>query len=320
MSIAGPPAGFRHEALLYRSDQQLLDVVVPFLRDGAAAGEPTLVSAHPRLARLLAAALGDLHGVSFVHQEHRARPLRTVRDMYRLVTEHIAAGAPRIRMLGGFPDDDAGRAWQGWVRYEASINRFFADFPLWSICPYDLRTTSAEVLGEVQNTHPVLIAPDGGRRPSPRYRDPAAFLAERAAAETDPLQHTPPAVELIDPTPADARRALADLIEASTLTRDQAGNLTFAVSEAVLNAIRHGRRPIQLRAWAARDRVLATVRDRGSGPLDPFAGLLPRTDPADGTGLGLWLTYQLCDQVTLVTDADGFTVLLVAGSPYPDAA
>jgi hypothetical protein len=59
---------------------------------------------------------------------------------------------------------------------------------------------------------------------------------------------------------------------------------------------------------------VATVADRGDGPDDPFAGLLPVTDTRSG-GLGLWLTHQLCSHVTLDTTDDGFTIGLVVGTP-----
>ena len=58
-----------------------------------------------------------------------------------------------------------------------------------------------------------------------------------------------------------------------------------------------------------------TVSDGGSGTTDPYAGLLP-TARAPAGGLGLWLAHQLCDHVHLHSSPDGFTVRLIAGSPY----
>ena len=92
--------------------------------------------------------------------------------------------------------------------------------------------------------------------------------------------------------------------------------MVFTVSEAVTNALIHGRPPVRFRLWTAPDRIVATVTDRGDGPADPLAGLLPVTDPCSG-GLGLWLTHQLCSHVTLDTTDDGFTIRLVVGTPQP---
>ena len=82
------------------------------------------------------------------------------------------------------------------------------------------------------------------------------------------------------------------------------------------NALIHGRPPVRFRLWSAPDRVVATVSDRGDGPADPFAGLLPVTDTCSA-GLGLWLTHQLCSHVTLDTTDDGFTIRLIVGTPQP---
>jgi anti-sigma regulatory factor (Ser/Thr protein kinase) len=95
-------------------------------------------------------------------------------------------------------------------------------------------------------------------------------------------------------------------------------HLVFAVSEAVTNAVSHGRPPVRFRLWTAPDRIAATVTDRGDGPTDPFAGLLPVTDTSTSSaGLGLWLTHQLCSHVTLDTTDDGFAIRLVVGTPHP---
>ena len=84
----------------------------------------------------------------------------------------------------------------------------------------------------------------------------------------------------------------------------------------VPNALTHGRPPVRFRLWSAPDRIVATVTDRGDGPADPFAGLLPVSDTCSA-GLGLWLTHQLCSHVTLDTTDDGFTIRLIVGTPQP---
>jgi hypothetical protein len=50
------------------------------------------------------------------------------------------------------------------------------------------------------------------------------------------------------------------------------------------------------------------VSDRGSGPGDPYAGLLP-PDPTERPtgGFGLWIVHQLCDRVVM-SSVDGFAV------------
>ena len=79
-----------------------------------------------------------------------------------------------------------------------------------------------------------------------------------------------------------------------------------------MNALVHGRPPVSLRAWAAPDRVVVKVTDAGSGPANPYVGMLPRNpevDPEDANALHL-VTRALSD-VSLFTDVDGFTIRLV---------
>lgn len=101
----------------------------------------------------------------------------------------------------------------------------------------------------------------------------------------------------------------------SDLPAAEVEDLMVSVSEVVTNALRHGRPPVRLRAWSDTDHVVVTCHDTGTGPTDPFAGLLPAPDREIG-GLGLWLTHQLCTHVALHHDDTGFTVRLTAGHPH----
>ncbi|GAA1656201.1 ATP-binding protein [Actinoplanes couchii] len=96
---------------------------------------------------------------------------------------------------------------------------------------------------------------------------------------------------------------------------EEVDDLVVAVSEMVANAQRHGHGPVRLRLWNGADRLVATVTDSGTGPKDPFAGLLATGDGANG-GLGLWITHQSCNHVAMYRDADGFTIRLIAGNPH----
>jgi anti-sigma regulatory factor (Ser/Thr protein kinase) len=312
--------GFRHEAALYGSDEEFLAVAVPFLADGIAAGEPTLLGVSAPLQRRVREALGDPAGLTLLGDgEQYVQPFTTLQRNYQMFTECVRTAVPQvrqIRMIGAVPHPGVGASWEGWARYEAAINDLYGALPVWSICPYDTRSTPVEVLADVARTHPYLATADGAHRPNPRYSEPVAFLGERARREIDPLERSRPDVELVDPAPADGRHAVAALAATTALDQDTIDALVVGVNEALANAILHGRPPVDLRAWAARDRVLVVVRDQGRGPSDPYAGYLPRRRGADGDGLGLWIIHQLCSRVTLTHARDGFTVRLVAGTPH----
>ena len=327
-------SGYLHEAVLYDSDEEFLGVVVPFLQEGAAVGEPCLVALGASTTGLVRAAVGNTTGLTFLDDRYD-RPASVIRSNRDLFAAHVADGASRIRVASEVPHPGVGAPWDGWARYEAAVNHAYAEFPLWGLCAYDTRITPGPVLDDVARTHPHLATADG-RWINPRYQDPAEFLTRRPPSQGDPVETaSPPVIDLTDPTPAAARDAVhtANMIRPDTLQVEapqpdtpqretppldaaDVEHLVFAVSEAVTNALIHGRPPVRFRLWTAPDRIVATVTDRGDGPADPFAGLLPVTDTCSG-GLGLWLTHQLCSHVTLDTTDDGFTIRLIVGTPQP---
>jgi anti-sigma regulatory factor (Ser/Thr protein kinase) len=312
---SGAAAGHRghfHEAVLYRSERDLLDVVVPFLRGGLETGEPTIVALGDGNAALVRDALPEaVPALSFLGGDVYTRPATAIKSYRRLLADHVAAGARQVRILGEVPPAALGPTWDWWARYESAVNHAYDDYPLWSMCAYDAMNTPGAVLEDVIRTHPRTATPDG-HVANDRYTPPPRFLGERRTLEADPIQRESPVLALTDPSPGAARRAIRDLDPG--LATDDFDGLLIAVSEVVTNALRHGRPPVRVRYWAAPDRIVVTVHDGGSGPTDPFAGLLPVA--GRGGGLGLWLSHQLCNHVALDRSGDGFGVRLTAGNPH----
>lgn len=312
--------GYFHEAAFYGSDEEVLEIVVPFLLGGLAAGEPTVVAFGRHNTDLVRAALPDAEGLIYPPAEERyLSPAATIRQYRQMFTEMVKAGAEQIRVVGNVPHPGLGVSWDSWGRYEAAVNHAFDDLPIWGLCPYDTRITPAAVLSEVSRTHPWLVPRDGVRMANADYEAPTAFLRNRPPVGPDPLEAGDPELELVDPSPAVARHAVEHLVTVrDLLDEEQQAGLCIAVSEVVTNAIVHGRPPVLLRVWTDDDRVLVTVHDAGGGlsPDLPFVGLLP-PHGADPGGLGLWIAHQSCADVTMVRGVDGFTVRLSAGGPPP---
>jgi len=305
--------GFLHETAFYSSDDELLAIVIPFLRGGIKAGEPTLVALGAGNTELVRAAMGDISNISFV-DAYRERPANTVKNNLEILATHLARDAQRIRIIGDVPHPGTGRPWEWWARYEAAANHIYAHFPLWAICPYDTRITPDNVLTDVMRTHPHVATADGRHVPNARFEDPAEFLTNRPAARADPLEATPPMIDLVNPTPAGARLAVRDASRGCRLDGIEVEKFVLAVNETVINALCHGRPPVRVRLWPGLDRLVTTITDRGNGPTDPFIGLAPAKNGSSG-GVGLWLTHHMCSLVTLGRDDDGFTIRLVIGTP-----
>ena len=300
-----------HEALVYGSEEELLAVVIPFLADGIAAGEPTLLGVEPGQRELLLDALGDRSGVTVLDADQYSRPQAAIRLNHDLYSRYVAEGATRVRVVGTVPAADA--TWPGWSRYEAAMNHVVGHLPVWAICLYDRRETSVAVLADVERTHTHLRRP-GPPFANPSLTDPATFLAERARTERDPLEDGPPNLELHAPSPSFARQGVVVLAGTTSLARTTVEHLGLAVYEVVMNAVQHGRPPVELRAWLAADRVVVAVSDAGPGPADPYVGLIPGT-ATHPDALGLHLAYQSCSLMTLERAGNRFTVRLVARDP-----
>ncbi|MEU4252928.1 sensor histidine kinase [Amycolatopsis sp. NPDC026612] len=305
--------GYDHAAIHYTSEADLLAVVVPFLDGGLTAGEPTVVSLAPERAELVRKALPPSADTCFLPiDDLYARPAAAIKSYREMMAGFVAGGASGIRIVGEVPGAAIDTSWDWWARYEAAVNHAYDEFPLRSMCAYDTRTTPRHVLDDVARTHPFVATAGGGHQVNAGYVDPLTFLSTSRPMTPHPIQHTAPLVELTDPRPPAARRAVVDA-NRTDLPEAEIEDFVLAVSEIVENALRHGRPPVRVRIWADRAHMVVTVHDTGEGAGDPFAGLLP-AERATG-GRGLWITHQVCSQVALHRDDTGFTVRLTAGQP-----
>ena len=151
--------------------------------------------------------MGNTTGLSLLDDRYD-RPVSVMRSKRELFTAHLTDGASRIRVASEAPHPDVGGPRDGWARYEAAVNRAYAEFPLWGLCADDTRITPGPVLDDVARTHPHLAAVNGCWI-NPRYQDPAEFLTRRPPSQADPVKTaSPPVIELMDPTPAAARDAV----------------------------------------------------------------------------------------------------------------
>jgi anti-sigma regulatory factor (Ser/Thr protein kinase) len=304
------PAGLVHEAALYGDQDELLDVVVPFVAAGARAGEAVVVALDGRDAdRVRAATAGDPRIAYLSPADAYARPAVTLRTFRSLVDRRLAGGIARVRMVGALPARVVGSAWDAWCRYEAAVERVFARAPVSLLCAYDTRAASDEVLADVEQLHHRLALPGGVLVAPGRTAGPEELVARHPPPPPDPLVAGPPDLELVDPSVREARRRAHALAGAAGHGDQGADEVGLAVSETVSNARVHGRPPVVVRGWAGPDRVVITVADQGPGPADALVGLAP-VAPDARDGRGLWIVQQLCPDVALVRAEGTFTVRL----------
>lgn len=309
-TIEHPNGRYRHHALLYDSDASFVDGVVPFIQDGLDAGETVLLGLTEGQLALLGPHFDLGHELLMTPDVGYSNPVETVHQWLSEFRTLVDGGAPGIRALGDVPHPGTGGDWYQWARYEAIINRAFADFPLASLCLYDVRVTPPKVLADVACTHPFLITVDG-HRPSTWYEDEVAFLG-RLPRRPGLGDVRPPDRVFDDPMPHEARHHLIGVTDGMGLDPQVVDDLHVAVSELVSNARHHGDDPVTVRVWTEVDRLEVTVTDGGTGPADPCAGWIPPADPAAiGGGRGLWLTHLMAPTLDVWRDPEeGFTARL----------
>ncbi|SMC54933.1 sensor histidine kinase [Lentzea albidocapillata] len=300
--------GFFHETAFYGTDDDFLAHAVPFLEDGLRAGEPSVVACSEQNTELLRGTLGRTGVIFRPGTGQYSRPSEAIANYLDLFREYTAGGAQQMRVIGQVPHPGTGARWDWWARYEAAVNQAYAEFPVWGLCPYDTRTTPADVLADVVSTHPNIATAPGTHEANPGYR---AGLASSPPLP-DVLEEGVPLVELVDPAAGTVREAVGNAIDGMDLDEEAAHDAVYAASEIVTNGLTHGVAPVRFRLWADGARVVLAVTDHGPGPSDPTAGLVPTTETRSA-GLGLWILHRTCDYVSMGRDADGFTVRVSVG-------
>jgi anti-sigma regulatory factor (Ser/Thr protein kinase) len=301
------PTGYRHEAFFYAGIDGFVEGIVPFIRDGVAAGEPVLVVVSSEKIRRLREALGDdAEQVLFAEMEYvGANPARIIPAWREFIAEHGGPGRS-VRGVGEpiHPDRSADELAEC-HRHEALLNLAFADTPgFWLLCPYDTTGLPEEVLHEATRTHPYVADGD-------EHRESDLYLGEDAIAAPfgDPLPRPPGAFNAFAfdaETLSVIRRFVADHAAEAGLPEDRIADLVVAMSEIATNSVRYGGGTGVLRTWTEGDTFICEVRDRG-GVVDPLAGRV-QPSPTQIDGRGLWLANQLCDLVQVRAFATGGAV------------
>ena len=90
------------------------------------------------------------------------------------------------------------------------------------------------------------------------------------------------------------------------LDEGRANDLVLAVSEVAANTLRHTQGAGRLGIWHGPSEVVCEIRDEGV-ITDPEPGQVKPGLDAPG-GHGLWLVYQVCDEVELASGPDGTVI------------
>jgi hypothetical protein len=303
MSRSLDQATLRHLALYYRSDDEFVESIGAFVREGLEGGEAVMVAVPGRKVELLREHAGAGGGeVSWFDMVELGRnPARII---------------PAIR---GFIDANAGRTarmvgepiWRGrsdsetveGTHHEALINLAFADSDVTILCPYDL-ALGGDTLCQSHRTHPLLVE-------SGQHSASESYAADSVAeVGNDALEPAPGSAETFahgDDLPA-LRAALLERLQGIPISPARRMDMLVALNEAVGNSLRHAGGPAQVRMWM-RDGSLVCEVAGGGHVRDPLAGRRSPL-PTDESGRGLWMINQLCDLTQLRSNGTGTTLRL----------
>jgi anti-sigma regulatory factor (Ser/Thr protein kinase) len=141
----------------------------------------------------------------------------------------------------------------------------------------------------------------------------------RAAPDREPARHAvhraPPDPHLLDRTFGRdditlVRHEVQTSLSGSGLGDDRLPGFVLAVNEVITNVVLHAGGHGRIVVWVAGGSAWCTVTDSGPGIPQRFHGGPEVPETFEVGGRGIWLAYQLCDEVTMATGPIGTTIQL----------
>jgi anti-sigma regulatory factor (Ser/Thr protein kinase) len=313
---AGASAGESvHAAVLYASDEQLRDLLLPYLDEGLRRRENILAVVSKEARGVLRDALGD--AADRVQWDCAGVSYHRLGQMFEGFTGYLAqqyrAGV-RTRLIGEFDaDSDPDRVSQ-YLRYESMANEIYAPYGYPVVCLWDQRRYPPEVLAHVRAVHPQLLD-TSGPIPNAEYCLPIDYLTRdqsspaAAPVDLDLVVHLASADDL-----GKLRRQLRSWGASCGMGDEDTDDIVIAVDEIATNALEHGQPPACVRGWTTPDAWFVQVDDQGRDCIPATTGYRrPRTDARRGRGI--WIARHLADILTTHTGPTGTTVAMRFARP-----
>ena len=116
----------------------------------------------------------------------------------------------------------------------------------------------------------------------------------------------------------DVRHEVAARLTAVGLSGDRLQGFVLAVNEVITNVVLHAGGDGRLLLRVSGDSVVCSVADSGPGMPERFRSAPAVPEAFEVGGRGVWLAYQLCDEVSVDTSPTGTTIGLWMALPVLD--
>jgi anti-sigma regulatory factor (Ser/Thr protein kinase) len=302
-----PNRGFRHEAFLYSGDDEFVDGISGFVRNGVARGDALLVVVDaPKIDRLRREFDGEASSVAFADMNDVGRnPALIIQAWRDFVAEHADTG----RALRGVGEPvSPARSEAALVEchiHESLLNIAFESEPdFWMLCPYDTTELAGSDVAHAVANHPFLRDEGGRAAHDGSDADTVDLLMSRlpaAPSDAETILFGPGTIH-------ELRAGVLSRAHAAGVDDLSTEGLVLAVSEVATNTVVHGQGRGSAALWFAEGEFICELN--GPGRItDPMVG---RVRPARGQmhGYGMWLANQFCDLVQIRSFGDGTTVRL----------
>lgn len=294
---------FDHLALLYRSEREFIDTLVPFICEGLDRQQPVMIGVPGEKFSLLRDALGDAaDDVAMADITELGRnPGRILATHMAFVDRHPHRHVRIVAELAW-----AGRTeseYLACMHHEALTNVAFADAKVTGLCPYDASGLDESVLADVRLTHPQIWT-DGSRTRCPEYAVGAALdqcnrpLTTNPAAVTHTVEH-PAGL-------AGARKCGERYARLLGMSPDRVADLLLVATELATNSLDHAGGACRMAFWYEGGYVVCEARDMGHWS-DPLAGRRPPVTGGSGP-YGLFVVNAIADLMRTYTTPAGTTV------------
>ncbi|MET0521650.1 MAG: ATP-binding protein [Jiangellaceae bacterium] len=112
------------------------------------------------------------------------------------------------------------------------------------------------------------------------------------------------------------RHEVLDRLGAAGLGGERLQGFVLAVNEVITNVVLHAGGYGRIALWLAGGSAWCTVTDTGPGIPAKYLSVPEVPEAFEVGGRGIWLAYQLCDEVTMATGPIGTTIGLRIALPH----